>query len=538
MKNKRRSGSLFALLARTYLLFTLTLLAIAAGVFCLWEAWLTDLYRPVDWDGLLTDPALESGDYGRAARSLAKGGGEFAVYDQAGRLRYASGDGFDPICTAGELDCVPLYGDDVSTTVFPRQSPDGASGYLLIRQRYDGSETAPAELMALDGDYQVTYGGFSDGRTGYTRREYQYLTGTRFPGTRLVRQEISSARGEETLLLRERLLTPEEDLRHYRESWRIWLLCVPLYLLGAGAFLWWLSRKIGRPLRRLNDAVEAQAEGRSVRVGECGGTWEIRRIAESFDRFADRLDESEAERRRLDQGRQKLIADISHDIKTPVTVIAGYVDAICDGTVPPQERERYLRAIRARAETLTELVEAFHEYSKVEHPAFVLHRERTDLCEFLRAYLAKKYGEIDLAGFSLEVAIPERPLFCRLDRLQFTRVLDNLLTNALRHNRLGTVLFFDVEREGAQALVRVADNGAGIPPEQAARLFEPFVVGSEARSGKGSGLGLSITRRIVEKHGGTIVLSPRPGPGRSTEFLLRLPLDPSPAPPRREETAE
>lgn len=140
-----------------------------------------------------------------AARSLAKGGGEFAVYDQAGRLRYASGDGFDPICTAGELDCVPLYGDDVSTTVFPRQSPDGASGYLLIRQRYDGSETAPAELMALDGDYQVTYGGFSDGRTGYTRREYQYLTGTRFPGTRLVRQEISSARGEETLLLRERL---------------------------------------------------------------------------------------------------------------------------------------------------------------------------------------------------------------------------------------------------------------------------------------------------------------------------------------------
>ena len=117
-------------------------------------------------------------------------------------------------------------------------------------------------------------------------------------------------------------------------------------------------------------------------------------------------------------------------------------------------------------------------------------------------------------------------------------MLDNLLTNALRHNRLGTVLFFDVEREGAQALVRVADNGAGIPPEQAARLFEPFVVGSEARSGKGSGLGLSITRRIVEKHGGTIVLSPRPGPGRSTEFLLRLPLDPSPTPPRREETAE
>lgn len=537
MKNRRRSGSLFALLARTYLLFTLTLLAIVGGVFCLWNAWLTAPYRPVDWDGLLTDPALETGDYAQAARTLAGGTASFAVYGGDGQLRYASGDGFDPVCTAGELACVPLYGDDVSTTVFPRQGPDGAAGWLLIRQRYDGGVAGPAEIMALDGDYRVTFGGFSDGRTGYSQREYQYLTGTRFPDSQMYRQTLTGGRGEETLLLRQRALTPEEDLRRYQGSWRIWLLCVPLYLLGAGAFLWWLSRKIGRPLRRLNDAVAAQAEGRSARVGECGGTWEIRRIAESFDRFADRLDESEAERRRLDQGRQKLIADISHDLKTPVTVITGYVDAICDGTAPPEDRERYLRAIRARAETLTELVDAFHEYSKVEHPAFVLHRERTDLCEFLRAYLAKKYGEIDLAGFTLEVGIPERPLFCQLDRLQFTRVLDNLLTNALRHNRLGTVLFFDVEREGGQALVRVADNGAGIPPEQAARLFEPFVVGSEARSGRGSGLGLSITRRIMEKHGGTIVLSPRPGPGRSTEFLLRLPLDLSPAPARREETA-
>src|SRR5699024_9807131 len=114
--------------------------------------------------------------------------------------------------------------------------------------------------------------------------------------------------------------------------------------LSAGLFIWWLSRRIGRPLRRLNDAVVSQSEGRMVRVGDCGGTREIRRIGESFDRFSDRLAESEAERQRLDQGRQKLIADISHDLKTPITVIAGYIDAICDGKVPPEEQERYLRA--------------------------------------------------------------------------------------------------------------------------------------------------------------------------------------------------
>ena len=162
----------------------------------------------------------------------------------------------------------------------------------------------------------------------------------------------------------------------------------------------------------------------------------------------------------------------------------------------------------------------------MEHPEFVLHTERTDLCEFLREYLAGKYDEIDLAGFSLEVSIPERPVFCALDQLQFRRVLDNLLSNALRHNRLGTVLFFDVSAEEGAAVLRVADNGAGIPPDRIKYIFEPFVVGSDARSGTGSGLGLSITKRIVEKHGGAVFLSPRPAPGRSTEFVLRLPLAP------------
>ncbi len=104
-------------------------------------------------------------------------------------------------------------------------------------------------------------------------------------------------------------------------------------------------------------------------------------------------------------------------------------------------------------------------------------------------------------------------MWCALDELQFRRVLDNLLSNALRHNRLGTVLFFDLTAGGGRATLCIADNGVGIPPERARDIFEPFVVGSDARSGPGSGLGLSITRRIVEKHGGTdrSLLLSRPG---------------------------
>lgn len=527
MKSKPVPGSLFSLLVRNYLLFTLTLLVIAGGIFRLWDKQLERLYQPPDWAGLMTDGGLASGDYQRLARYTGDTGSSFAVYDGEGLLIYASGSGFDPVCTPDELACVQPWDADTAVTTFTQSNGDKGSRYLVIRQSMaDGS----VDTMVLNSSYEVIFGGLEEGKTVYTPQEFLYLSGKRFPDAFLTRGSFVSREGDPmTVLLREAMISDADYMKRYQESWKVWLLFIPLFLLSAGLFIWWLSRRIGRPLRRLNDAVVSQSEGRMVRVGDCGGTREIRRIGESFDRFSDRLAESEAERQRLDQGRQKLIADISHDLKTPITVIAGYIDAICDGKVPPEEQERYLRAIQGKAAALTELVDAFHEYSKVEHPEFVLHTQPTDLCEFLRAYLADKYDEIDLAGFGLDIDLPDRALRCQLDPLQFRRVLDNLLSNALRHNRLGTMLFFRLTETEGKALLTVADNGAGIPPQRIKFIFEPFVVGSDARSGQGSGLGLSITRRIMELHGGSITLSPRPAAGKGTEFLLTLPLWQPPA---------
>ena len=528
MKSKKPSGSLFRLLARSYLLFTLTLLVIAGGIFLLWNNYLSSYYALSDWTALLNDPALSDGKYDSLRRYLGNSRDSFGIYNSNGELVYASTEDYDPFYTQQELSCIPRYGSNTLIDSYDMTQHKSNASYLIIKHTFgDDDHEESVELMALDQDFKVIFGGLQDGRDQYTPREYQLLTGTRYPFSALQGASFENSQGEHmTLLVRDAMWNEADYLRHYNQSRVIWLLFLPLFLADAGLFIWWLSRKIGRPLRKLNDAVVSQSEGHLVRVGECGGALEIRRIGESFDRFSDRLAESERQRRILDEGRQKLIADISHDLKTPITVIAGYIDAICDGKVPPEEQTRYLRAIQSKAETLTELVNAFHEYSKVEHPEFILHPERTDLCEFLREYLANKYEEIDLAGFSLEISIPERAIFCQLDPLQFRRVLDNLLSNALRHNRLGTVLFFDVDVEGTCAVMRVADNGSGIPPERIPYIFEPFVVGSDARSGTGSGLGLAITRRIMEKHGGSIVLAPRPAPGRSTEFILHLPIDP------------
>lgn len=517
-------GGLFGLLARQYLLFSLALLAIAAAVFAAWILYIDRLWRPADWDALLADEALAKGRYESLHRYLGRSGA-FAVYDGAGALLFADGAGFDAAVEPGALACVPAWGGGAQIDAYELSGGEGEARHLVVAHTRDGAGAEATRTAVLDGQLRVLLGDLGDGRTAYTPAEYAYLTGARFENAMLARAGFTAADGSaRTLLARESFLTDGQYQQILSRSVWVAALFLPLFLLTVGLFIQRLRRRIARPLEALGAAVEAQAAGRDVRVGDCGGPREIRRIGESFDRFAALLAESEAERRRLDEGRQKLIADISHDIKTPVTVICGAADALCDGKVPEAERERTLRMIQRKAAELARLTDAFHEYSKTRHPRFELHTRRLDVCEFLRAWLAARYDEIDLAGFSLEPDIPETPAFCMVDELQLRRALDNLLANALRHNRLGTRLFVELEAGEGAVTVRVADNGEGIPPARRKTIFEPFVTGSDARTGAGSGLGLAITRRILEKHGGTIRLNEKPAPGRATEFVLTLPL--------------
>lgn len=522
MKSRTKSGSLFGLLTRNYLLFTLVLLLIAGGVYLAWNAKLDSVYAETDWDAVAADPALAAGDY-KALSAQLTGGGILAVEDAAGKTLYCSNEKYDVRITPGELECVPLYGEN-SYIETSELTQDGAKRYLVTRVAYAADGASREQSMVLNANYMVVSGGLGDGRTGYTKSEFEYLTGKKPAGYELYKKSFMSESGSQlTALFFRRTWSAEEYQRQYENAWRVWLLFIPLYICAAGLFIWWLDRRIRRPLETLNAAVLAQAEGHPVTAVYGGGPAEIRRIGESFDKLSAQLAQSEAERKRLDEGRQKLIADISHDLRTPVTVISGYADAICDGKVKPEEQQQYLRAISGKAAALSEPINEFHEYSKTEHPDFNLHLKPTDVCEFSREYLAEKYDEVELAGFTLRLDIPEKPIYCNIDGFQFRRVLDNIISNSLRHNRLGTILYYDVSARDGSVFIAVADNGDGIPKEKAADIFEPFTVGDESRSGGGSGLGLAITRSIVEKHGGSITLSANPPAGRSTQFVITLP---------------
>lgn len=391
--------------------------------------------------------------------------------------------------------------------------------------------------MILDEDFEVKEGGFGDGHQYYTSKEFDYLISQYSDGPVYLKYEITGKAGApDTVGESKYLIVMSDDASLdtyqslYSKSDRVYLLLIPLYILAIISFLMWMNRKIKKPLVTLNNAVDQLASGGNVRLGEMEGPWEIRMIGSNMDRMANMLAESEADRKKLDDERQRLLADISHDLKTPITVISGYTKAIRDGKVPPEKVDSYLELIDSKSEELNRLVNSFHEYSKVEHPEFTLNPEETDICEFMRGYLAERYDEITISGFSLNAMIPETAVWCNLDKYQMRRALDNILYNSIKHNGLGTVIAVGVveleeaeEEKPGRVKILLADNGVGIPKEEGESIFEPFVMGDKSRSGGGSGLGLAITRRIVSAHGGTIRLCESRPDSFSTEFEIILP---------------
>ena len=194
-----------------------------------------------------------------------------------------------------------------------------------------------------------------------------------------------------------------------------------------------------------------------------------------------------------------------------MTTVSGYAKALADGMVQEVSKQReYLETIQYKTVRMNELINLLFEYVKLDSDGFGLDRRVLDLCELLRENAASLYADAEDAGMQLSVDIPEEPLMVSADRLQLSRVITNLLTNAIRHNAKGTRIGLFAYRELERIYVLVADSGELIPEEQMQQLFEPFARGDKARAGEGSGLGLSIAAKVIQMHGWRMRLVQQP----------------------------
>lgn len=221
-----------------------------------------------------------------------------------------------------------------------------------------------------------------------------------------------------------------------------------------------------------------------------------------------KLDEIRAaEQKTYDRKRYLMISDIAHDLKTPMTTVAGYARALSEGMIAVDKQQEYLDTITAKTERMNDIVQMLFNYARLDSDGFELVMSDVDICELLRECVASAYTDIEEAGDEIDVDIPESVIKCKIDKVQLSRSINNLLVNAVKHNANGTKIYVGLKDEYDTVRIFVADSGEAIAQELAEKLFEPFVMGDESRSSKGgSGLGLSVSKKICELHQGRIKL--------------------------------
>lgn len=220
--------------------------------------------------------------------------------------------------------------------------------------------------------------------------------------------------------------------------------------------------------------------------------------------------EKDEERHAEEKRRYLMISNIVHDLKTPMTTVYGYAKALNDGMVPPEKNNEYHEAIMAKTDRMNEVVALLLDYVKLDSEGFTLKKEKLDICETVRACCALSYTDTEVAGDTLDVKIPDNPVYIEADGKQLSRVITNLITNAIRHNPEGTKIGVSVTSD-EDIRIFVADTGDEIAEDMKEQIFEPFVTGDESRaSDGGTGLGLPLSSRICAMHGFSLKLAQKP----------------------------
>lgn len=272
-----------------------------------------------------------------------------------------------------------------------------------------------------------------------------------------------------------------------------------------------------QPIREMARATRAYAAGNfDVRMQDTGRNDEIGELAASFNNMADSL--AETERQRSD-----FIANISHELKTPMTTIGGYIDGMLDGTIPPEKQQHYMQIVSGEVRRLSRLVRNMLDIAKLQAMGVEESRKtRFDLGEELSDVLITFEQKIYNKHLDVRVDLPDKPVWTRAERDSITQVIYNLIDNAIKFCPDGGRLALRVQVDGGKARVSVENTGPTIDKDELPLLFDRFHKADKSRSAdrEGWGLGLYIAKTIVGAHGGDIWATSENG---VTQFNFTLP---------------
>lgn len=304
------------------------------------------------------------------------------------------------------------------------------------------------------------------------------------------------------------------------------LLAIVLLVFAGGmamALGYFLSSTVTDRMNLLKQAAENLAQGNLETRVEVKGRDEMATLAESFNQMASQLQTADEKQRELERLRTDLIAWVSHDLQTPLASIRAILEALYDGMVEdPETVKRYLSTAQRDVRSLSVLIDDLFQMAQLDTGGIPLDKANSSLMDLISDTL-ESFSEIAIRqGVLLEGSVEPDVDPILMDTQRIGRVLNNLIGNALRHTPAGGQVQVKVQRTGSGVEVSVCDLGEGIRPEDLPHIFERFYRGEKSRSRAtgGAGLGLAISRGIIQAHGGEISVASQPG---DTRFTFTLP---------------
>lgn len=310
---------------------------------------------------------------------------------------------------------------------------------------------------------------------------------------------------------------PYSDLTVEKQSIMniIYITVLVIYILSFCIFIG-LHFLVYRPLRKITEAAKQYASGNLDHEIPVNTEDEIGYLSASLNYMSSQL-------RDMQSYQKKFIANVSHDFRSPLTSIKGYVNAIADGTIPPELYDKYLNIILFETDRLTGLTQDLLTLNEFDTKELLLDRSQFDIHDIIRTTAASFEGTCTNRRISIELLFAAKSLQVNADKRKIQQVLYNLLDNAIKFSNDSSTVTIETTEQGGKVMVSVKDYGIGIPKKSLNKIWERFYKTdlSRGKDKKGTGLGLAIVKEIIKAHGENINVISTEGVG--TEFLFSLP---------------
>ncbi len=404
--------------------------------------------------------------------------------------------------------------DDTSSDAYfmvQKVDDNNEEKYIISKNYYNNynniREEEKVEYAIIDHNYNIIEGNLFNDKKKLSKEEFKLLRyggkGKKFISKYVFYNKDNLKR---TIIFYQKNLSTKSYIKITNRIKIKWLIVIPIVLLETIIIILIFYRKIRKSIKYTN---------RKILNPEIEDDYNIPiEFNELYIKTSNLINDLNLEKKKREEEekiRKNIITSLSHDIKTPLTVIQGYTKAFEDKMVPKEKEEQYLKAIYEKSILATEIVNSLFQYTKMEHAEFKPKYEHADFTEFCREYLAIKYSEIELLNYKIEYKLDERKNIFNFDKMLVTRLFDNIISNSIKYNKKGIKIYFNYKFTKDNIIIDIADNGIGIKMDNPNKLFEPFIVGNESRTkGLGTGLGLYIAKQIVDLHNGEILIIDKP----------------------------